>query len=77
MLRQTLTQEERRKLIQSAIDGGQEDIEIDIEDIKDTLPVTWEDFNCDFIDEPPKFDEIKEICQENMDKKIDMRPYME
>lgn len=63
--------------MQSAIDGGDENIDFDIDDIKDSLPVTWEDFNCEFNDVTPKYDEIKAIIEENLDKKVDMRPYME
>ncbi len=63
--------------MQSAIDGGEENIDFDIEDIKDTLPVTWEDFNCAFNDEVPKYEEIRQILEDNFDKKVDMRPYME
>ena len=77
MKKLTMTKEERRKLIQSAIDVGQEDVDIDINDIKDTLPVTWENFNCKFNDVQPKYSEIEPYVQENVAKRLDLRPYME
>lgn len=68
----------RKKLILSQIDNEEEnDIDFSITDIKETLPVTWEDFNSKFIDEPGMYCEVREICEANLDRKIDLRTYME
>ncbi|CDW75014.1 UNKNOWN [Stylonychia lemnae] len=73
-----LDKDSRKKLILSHIDNEEdEDVDIDLHDIKDSLPVTWEDFNHKFNDAPPSFNEVKDVCDQNMDKKMDLRCYME
>ena len=73
-----MDRDSKRKLILSHIDNEEdEDIDFSITDIKEALPVTWEDFNHKFNDEPSKYDEVKDICMQNIDKRIDLRPYME
>jgi len=41
------------------------------------LPVTWEDFNNEFNDVMPKYSDIQDICEQNKERRIDLRPYME
>ena len=74
-----MDKDSRKKLILSHIDNEEdEDIDIDLHDIKDSLPVTWEDFNHKFNDEFAKYDDtVKAICEANIDKKMDLRCYIE
>lgn len=43
---------------------------------EDVVELTWEDFNCNFLSECPKYEEVQEICEKNADRIIDLHPYM-
>lgn len=76
-LSQGLDANAKKKLILSHIDAGEEeDFTIDLTEIKDTLPVTWEHFNHNFIDVQANYKEVEDIVDENLDKRMDLRPYM-
>lgn len=36
----------------------------------------WREFNTDFYSTDRDFNEVAQICAENRDKRIDLRPYM-
>lgn len=36
----------------------------------------WESFNAPFYSQDRKYDEIKHLCEDNINERIDLRPYM-
>lgn len=40
------------------------------------IKLTWEDFACSFNSICPQFAEVEDIAEVNLEKRIDMRPYM-
>lgn len=74
----TMDKESKKRLILQHLDNEEdEDFDYNLEDIKDSLPVTWEDFLNEFNDFMPKYTEVKDVCEQNPEKRIDLRPYME
>ena len=48
-----------------------------MEHIKDSLPVTWKDFNVGFYDETKPYSCVEDICEEWPEKILTLKPYMQ
>lgn len=57
--------------------GSETDLyEIPESDCLTTPVLDWTEFNTDFTSTDRKYDEVAQICQENREERIDLRPYM-